>query len=89
MEAAKHIFLGTGAGVDVEQLFSEGRDTISVRRMGMDADTMRIVRLMKSHWDLIDRYKKAIAEAQVGQHQATFGVSLHNSILENLANGRI
>jgi hypothetical protein len=39
--------------------------TISVRRMGMDTDTMRIVRLMKSHWGLIGRHKKAIiAEAQ-------------------------
>ena len=33
----------------------------------------------------VDHHKKAIAKAQVGQHQATFGVSLHSSILENLA----
>ena len=45
----------------VERLFSEGRDTIGVRRMAIDADTMRIVRLMKSHWDLIDRKKMVIA----------------------------
>ena len=32
----------------------------------------------------VDHHKKAIAKAQVGQHQATFGVSLHSSILENL-----
>jgi len=57
-------------------IMNQGRDTIGVRRMGMDTDTTRIVRLMKSHWVLIDRHKKAIAEAQVGQHQATFGVSL-------------
>ena len=48
------------AEVDVE---SEGRDTVGVRRMAMEADTMRIIRLMKSHWDLMDRKKKAIAEA--------------------------
>ena len=37
-------------------------------------DTIRKVQLMKSHWDLIDHHKKAIAKAQVGRHQATFGV---------------
>jgi hypothetical protein len=42
--------------------------------MGMDADTIQKVRLMKSHWGLIDRHKKAIVKAQVGQHQAAFGV---------------
>jgi hypothetical protein len=45
---------------------------------GMDANTIRRVPLMKSHWDLIDHHKNGIARAQVGQHQATFGVSLHN-----------
>jgi hypothetical protein len=33
---------------------------------------------MKSHWDLIDRKKMAIAEAQLAQHQAAFGVSLNS-----------
>ena len=51
-------------------------NSVRIRCMGMAADTME--RLMKSHWDLIDRYKKAIAKEQVGQHQATFGVSLRN-----------
>jgi len=76
--AARDLLAIPSAEVDVERLFSEGRDTIGVRRMAMDADTMRIVRLMKSHWDLIDRNKMAIAKAQLAQHQATFGVSLNS-----------
>ncbi|KAN0069130.1 hypothetical protein V8E54_012759 [Elaphomyces granulatus] len=71
--AARDLLALPSAEVDVERLFPEGRDTIGVRRMAMDVDTMRIVRLMKSHWDLIDRKKMAIAEAQLAQHQATFG----------------
>jgi len=56
--AARDLLAIPSAEVDIERLFSEGRDAIGVRRMAMEADTMRIVRLMKSHWDLIDRKKK-------------------------------
>jgi hypothetical protein len=37
----------TGSAVAVERIFSGGRDTISLRRASLQADTIRILMLVK------------------------------------------
>lgn len=53
--AARDLLAIPSAEVDIERLFSEGRDTLGVRRMAQDAQTMRISRLLKSEWDSRDK----------------------------------
>ncbi|KAG4427701.1 hypothetical protein IFR05_016817, partial [Cadophora sp. M221] len=62
------------AEVDIERLFSEGRDVIGIRRMAMDADTMRILRLLKSHFDAQDKEIRDQARAQLEEKQRAHGV---------------
>jgi hypothetical protein len=73
--AAQDLLAVPSAEVDVERLFSEGRDALGVRRMAMEADTMRMIRLLKSHWDLIDKKKKELTEKEIRRHNQVYGVS--------------
>jgi hypothetical protein len=43
--------------------------------MAMEADTMRMIRLLKSHWDLIDKKKKELTEKEIRRHNQVYGVS--------------
>ena len=43
----------TGSAVAVERIFSGGRDTISLRRASLQADTIRILMLIKKHLHLV------------------------------------
>jgi hypothetical protein len=66
------------AEVDVERLFSEGRDVLGIRRMAMDGETMRMVKLIKSYYDQIDKKKRELAEEEKAQHAIAYGVSLNS-----------
>ena len=48
----KELFLFPGSAVAVERVFSAGRDTISLRRASLDADTIRILMLVKKRLHL-------------------------------------
>ena len=72
-KAARDLLAVPIAEVDVERLFSEGRDILGVRRMAMDAETMRLIRLLKSHFDQEDKILLAKAKAQQ-QRQREFGI---------------
>ena len=37
--------------VNMKRLFSEGRDVLSIRRIAVDGETMRVTRLIKSYYD--------------------------------------
>ena len=73
--AVRDLLAIPAAEVDVERLFSEGRDQLGIRRMAMGGDTMRIQRLMKSYYDQKDKDTRAIAQAKQAEHTALFGVS--------------
>ena len=73
--AVRDLFAIPAAEVDVERLFSEGRDAIGVRRMAMDASAMRIVQLMKSYYDLIDKEKRKVAQVEKARHERDLAVS--------------
>jgi hypothetical protein len=75
--AARDLLAIPCAEVDVERLFSEGRDIIGIRRMALGADTMRMVMLMKSHFNQIDKKKRAIAKAKQVEHTALYGAYLN------------
>jgi len=47
--AARDLLAIPYAKVDVERLFSKGRDILGIRRMALGTDTMRMVMLMRSH----------------------------------------
>lgn len=64
-KAARDLLAIPSAEVDIERLFLKGRDIIGIRRMALDADTMRILRLLKSHFDEQDKEIKAKARAQL------------------------
>jgi hypothetical protein len=70
------------AEVNIERLFSKGRDILGIRRIALGANTMRIVRLIKSYFNEIDRGKKAITLAKQAKHMAQYRVSANTLILE-------
>lgn len=71
--AARDLLAIPSAEVDVERLFSEGRDTLGIHRMALDVDTIRMVRLMKSYYDQIDKKKRLLAEKEQAEHTAVYG----------------
>lgn len=73
--ACRDIFAIPAAEVDVERLFSGGRDAIGIRRAAQDAQTMRISQLLKSHWDQDDKRGRAMAQRELQDHQQHHGVS--------------
>ncbi|PMD51266.1 uncharacterized protein K444DRAFT_601551 [Hyaloscypha bicolor E] len=78
--AARDLLAIPSAEVDVERLFSEGRDTLGIHRMALDVDTIRMVRLMKSYYDQIDKKKRLLAEKEQAEHTAVYGVRLNSFI---------
>lgn len=73
--ACRDIFAIPSAEVDVERLFSGGRDQIGIRRSAQDAQTMRLSRLLKSHWDQEDKRQRTLAQKQLQTYQQHHGVS--------------
>ena len=53
--AARDLLAIPAAEVDVERLFSQGRDVLGIRRMGLDSETMRMIMLLKAHFDQMDK----------------------------------
>jgi hypothetical protein len=62
--------------VNIERLFSQGRDILGIRRMGLDSKTMRIIILLKAHFDQMDKKKAEVAKKKQAFHQSVYGVSL-------------
>jgi hypothetical protein len=62
-KAARDLLIILAVEVDVERLFSGGRDVLGIRRTIMDRETIRITRLMKSYYDQKDKKLKLAAEA--------------------------
>jgi hypothetical protein len=83
-KAARDLLAVPSAEVNVESLFSEGRDLLGIRRKDMDGDTMRTTRLLKSHWDLIDKKKKEQLKVEQARHMEEYGVSQNLRCFENL-----
>ena len=73
-KAARALLAIPSAEVDIERLFSEGRDVVGIRRMAMDADTMRILRLLKSYFDDQDKQIKLKGKAQREERQKLYGI---------------
>jgi hypothetical protein len=74
--AARDLLAIPGVEVDVERLFSAGRDILGIRRMALGSDTIRMVRIIKSWWDDMDNAMKAIAIVkQAEHHKAAFSLS--------------
>jgi len=71
--AARTLFAVPGAEVDVERLFSGGRDLLGVRRKIMGTTTMRMYQLLKSYFDTIDKEREEKAKARRVEYQAQFG----------------
>jgi hypothetical protein len=63
-KAARDLLAIPAVEVNIERLFSEGRDALGIRRMVMDREIMRITRLMKSYYDQKDKTVKEVAEAE-------------------------
>jgi hypothetical protein len=82
--AARDLLAIRSAEVDVERLFSEGRDALGIRRMAMEADTMRMVRLMKSYWDQIDKKNKEAIAMNQARHTAMHGVSANSFVFKSI-----
>jgi hypothetical protein len=66
--AAKFILYIPGAEVDVERLFSEGRDILGIRRQLMDRATMRIIAFLKAYWHQILMKEKAQEKEKEAHH---------------------
>jgi hypothetical protein len=76
--AARDLLAIPCAEVDVERLFSKGRDILGIRRMALSADTMKIVMLLRSHFNQIDKEKADIAKAKQAEYAARYGVCLNS-----------
>jgi hypothetical protein len=58
--AARDILAVPGSEVDVERLFSGGKDLLGLRRHGLSGETMRILTLLKSYWQWESNENKAV-----------------------------
>jgi hypothetical protein len=64
--AARALLAIPGAEVDVERLFSGGRDLLGIRRYGLNGDTMRILTLLKCYFERrIQGYTANLPEVQL------------------------
>lgn len=72
-KAARDLFAIPSVEVDIERLFSEGRNAYGLRRTTMDASSMQMARLLKSHFDLMDKEKKVIIDTKQAEHQELYG----------------
>jgi hypothetical protein len=52
---ARDLFAIPGTEVDIKRLFSERRDILGIRRFALGRDTMKIVMLIRSFYDNIDK----------------------------------
>jgi len=50
-QAARDLLAIPGSEVDVERLFCGGRDYLGIRRYALKGETMRILTLLKSHFE--------------------------------------
>jgi hAT family C-terminal dimerisation region len=71
--AARDLLAIPAAEVDVERLFSQGRDVLGIRRMGLDSETMRMIMLLKAHFDQMDKKRAEITEKKQALHQSVYG----------------
>ena len=74
-KAIRAIYAVPPAEVDVERRFSIRRDLLGIRRALMSGDTMRIIQLLKSHFDTIDQECVARKKALQERHQSQLAVS--------------
>jgi hAT family C-terminal dimerisation region len=74
--AARDLLAIPGAEVDIERLFSQGRDILGIRRLALGGDTMRMVMLMRSFYNDIDKQIQERTKAVRTEHAAMYGVSL-------------
>jgi hypothetical protein len=54
-----------GSKVDVERLFSRGRDLLGIRRYALKGETIRILMLLKAYFERLNAYSKAKGKAQL------------------------
>jgi hypothetical protein len=50
-QAARAFLAIPGAEVDVERLFSGGRDLLGIRRFGLSGESMRLLTLLKAYFE--------------------------------------
>jgi hypothetical protein len=50
-KAVRALLAVPGSEVDVEKLFSRGRDLLGIRRFALKGETMRILVLLKAHFE--------------------------------------
>ena len=62
--AARDLLAVPSTKVDVKRLFLGGRDVLGIRRIALGANSMRIVRLIKSHFNQIDKKKRGVVKAK-------------------------
>ena len=64
-KAARALLAVPGAEVDIERLFCGGRDLLGVRRATMSGATMRILTLLKAHFQRLEATEKKAFLAQL------------------------
>jgi hypothetical protein len=65
-----------GAEVDIEYLFLEGRNILDIRRFVLGRDTIRIVILMRSFYNNINKQIQEKRKAVRAKHTVAYGVRL-------------
>jgi hypothetical protein len=63
--AARALLPVPGSEVDVERLFSGGRDLLGIRRYALKGETMRILTLLKEYFERLNAHGKAKGKAQL------------------------
>jgi hypothetical protein len=48
----------------VERLFLEGRDVLRIRRIAINSETIRIIKLIKSYYNQINKKKRELAKEE-------------------------
>jgi hypothetical protein len=74
-EAARALLAIPGAEVDVERLFSGGRDLLGIRRFALNGESMRILTILKAYFERMHAKDEAQYKAQLPE------VRLHYSLI--------
>jgi hypothetical protein len=65
VEAARALLAAPGSEVDVERLFSGGRDLLGIRRYALKGESMRLLTLLKAYFERVHAEDKAKVLAQL------------------------